>query len=122
MRNKLLLTASAAAVLALPAIAQQPAAPQPAPTAQTPAPAPATLPGPAPSDGPADESAVEEVSAINLPPPEPPVEYPGWARRDPWTVGSIAPEAAGVTAEAWGAANGPFLSTLMRRMRTPLAS
>jgi hypothetical protein len=122
MRNKLLLTASAAAVLALPAIAQQPAAPQPVPTAQSPTAAPATSPSPVSADGPGDESAVEEVSAINLPPPAPPVEYPGWARRDPWTVGSLAPEAAGITAEAWGGANGPFLSTLMRRMRTPLAS
>ena len=122
MRNKLLLTASAAAVLALPAIAQQPAAPQPAPPAQAPTTPPATSPSSVSSDGPGDESAVEEVSAVNLPPPAPPVEYPGWARRDPWTVGSLAPEAAGITADAWGAANGPFLSTLMRRMRTPLAS
>jgi len=122
MRNKLLLTASAAAVLALPAIAQQPAAPQPVPTAQAPTAAPTPSPRSVSPDEPGDESAVEEVSAINLPPPAPPVEYPGWARRDPWTVGSLAPEAAGITAEAWGGANGPFLSTLMRRMRTPLAS
>ena len=32
------------------------------------------------------------------------------------------PEDAGLTSEAWGGADGPFLSTLMRRMRTPLAS
>jgi hypothetical protein len=120
MPAKALLIASAAIVLALPALAQQTAAPQPAaqaPVAQ-PTPAPATT---APEAGP-DESAVEEVSSVSLQPPAPPVEYPGWARRDPWTVGALNPEDAGLTNGAWGGANGPFLSTLMRRMRTPLAS
>jgi hypothetical protein len=120
MPAKALLIASAAIVLALPALAQQTAAPQPAaqaPVAQ-PTPAPATT---APEAGP-DESAVEEVSSVSLQPPAPPVEYPGWARRDPWTVGALNPEDAGLTNDAWGGANGPFLSTLMRRMRTPLAS
>jgi hypothetical protein len=59
---------------------------------------------------------------MNIPPPVPPIEYPGWARRDPWSVGAISPQAAGLTDDAWGGANGPFLSTLMRRMRAPLAS
>jgi hypothetical protein len=125
MRNKLIWTASAAAILAIPAIAQEQAAPpQSAPATSQPAQSVpvATQPSTASASGGADESAVEEVSAAELPPPAPPVEYPGWARRDPWTVGSLSPEAAGVTDGAWGGANGPFLSTLMRRMRTPLAS
>jgi hypothetical protein len=129
MRTKLLLAASAAVVLALPAIAQQAASPQPAPVA-TPQPAQSTAPAaaqpstastPASESG-ADESAVEEVSNLNLQPPTPPVEYPGWARRDPWTVGAIDPATANLGADAWGGANGEFLSILMRRMQTPIAS
>lgn len=126
MRTKALLIASVAVVLALPALAQQTATPQPAPAtpAATPTPTASAPPSTAvaPSEGGADESAVEEVSSASLQPPTPPVEYPGWARRDPWTVGSLNPEDAGLTSEAWGGADGPFLSTLMRRMRTPLAS
>ena len=129
MRTKLLLAASAAFVLALPAIAQQAASPQPAPVA-TPQPAQSTAPAaaqpstastPASESG-ADESAVEEVSNLDLQPPTPPVEYPGWARRDPWTVGAINPATANLGADAWGRANGEFLSILMRRMQTPIAS
>jgi len=127
MRTKLLLIASAAVVLALPALAQQSAPPQPTPV--TPAPSqngavsssPSALP-----EGGADETAVEEVSNSNpnaaLVPPSPPVEYPGWARRDPWMVGAIESRSLGLGEEPWGTANGPFLSTLMRRMQTPLAS
>ena len=123
MRTKLLLIASAAIVLALPAIAQQPAPPQPAtPPVATPAPVLTTAPVATSNEGGADESAVEEVSGVSLQPPAPPVEYPGWARRDPWTVGSLNPEDAGLNSDAWGGANGPFLTTLMRRMQTPLAS
>jgi hypothetical protein len=125
MRIKPVWIASAALVLALPALAQQAAPPQqqpvptPAPTVQpTPTSAPA---GTLPESG-ADESAVEEVSNLNLGPPTPPVEYPGWARRDPWSVGAILPRDAGLGDDAWGSANGAFLSTLMRRMRTPIAS
>lgn len=125
MRTKQLLIASAAVLLALPALAQQAAAPTPAatPTPQgnsvVPSNATAT-----PPEGGADESAVEEVSSsgLNLQPPPPPVEYPGWARRDPWTVGSLSPRDANLGDDAWGTANGEFLSTLMRRMHTPLAS
>lgn len=120
MPTKLLLMASAAIALALPAIAQQAAAPQPAPLA----PAPAVSPTPVAnsSESGSDESAVEEVSAVDLQPPATPVEYPGWARRDPWAVGSLNPEKVGLASDAWGGANGPFLSVLMRRMQTPLAS
>jgi len=128
MRNKRLLIASAAVVLALPALAQQAATPQAAPTL-TPTPAPtaaqpaATTPiASQPISSAGDESAVEEVTNLNVAPPAPPVEYPGWARRDAWTVGSLRPEDAGLTDDAWGGASGAFLTTLMRRMHTPLAS
>ena len=124
MRTKLLLIASAAIVLALPAIAQQAAPVQPAPATPTPAPAatPAQPTSSLSSSEGGDETAVEEVSNVSLQPPAPPVEYPGWARRDPWSVGSLSPQDAGITDDAWGGASGQFLSVLMRRMQTPLAS
>jgi hypothetical protein len=122
MRIKPIWIASAAVALALPALAQQVGQPQPA---VTPGPAPSTT-GPVPSSDTSseggDESAVEEVSNLSLGPPAPPVEYPGWARRDPWTVGAISPADAGLSDGAWGTASGAFLSTLMRRMHTPIAS
>ena len=120
MRIKLIWIVSAAVVLALPALAQQAVPQQPAPAtapvAQTPT-AQATS-----TDSAADESAVEEVSNIDLGPPAPPVEYPGWARRDPWNVGALSPRDAGLAGDAWASASGAFLSTLMRRMHTPIAS
>lgn len=130
MRTKTLLIAGAAAALALPALAQQ----QAPPTAE-PASNPAQYPGggigaqrqpvaqPSPSTPAAgDETAVEEVSTVNLAPPVAPVEYPGWARRDPTDVGPLDSADAGLGANPWGRANGAFLSTLMRRMDTPIAS
>ena len=121
MRTKLILIASAAIVLTLPALAQQ-SAPQPAGSAPTPAVQSNTASsssGASLPEGGADETAVEEVSSSNpqnaLTPPSPPVEYPGWARRDPWTVGPV-------DSRTLGLADGEFLSTLMRRMQTPLAS
>jgi len=130
MRTKLLLIASAAIVLALPAVAQQTAPPQPpvgnpAPASQPAKPAVApqdsTVDEVAPEGG-TDETAVEEVSNQNIQPPAPPVEYPGWARRDPWTAGVLNPADARLSGDAWGGASGQFLATLMRRMQTPLAS
>jgi hypothetical protein len=132
MRTKAWLIAGAAAALALPALAQQqPAAPQPAPN-------PAQYPGggigaqqaapvtqPAPSSGGGDESAVEVVNQVNLPSlrvAAPAVEYPGWARRDPRSVGPLEPADAGLGDQPWGTASGAFLSSLMRRMDTPIAS
>lgn len=129
MRTKLLLIVSSAVLVALPAIAQQPAPPQPAPaqpapTAASPAPTPAPSAdaGVTTSEGGADDTAVEEAAKTNLQPPAPPVEYPGWARRDPWSAGSINPADIGLTSDAFGEASGAFLSTLLRRMQTPLAS
>jgi hypothetical protein len=132
MRIKPLLIASAAAaIVALPALAQQTGQsqsgpPTPAnqypngsigPTIGRPSSAPASVAAAGP-----DETAVEEVGALNLPPPPPPVEYPGWARRDLWTVGMLDPSREGLGASPWGNASGAFLSTLMRRMDTPIAS
>ena len=119
MHTKAILIVSAAVILALPALAQQAAPPQPTQNSAASSSSPQALP-----EGGADETAVEEVSSSNqsaaLGPPSPPVEYPGWARRDPWNVGPL--NSAGLGAEPWGTADGSFLSTLMRRMRTPIAS
>lgn len=130
MRTKHLLIASAAAiVLALPAIAQQavpqqptPVVPPPAAQSTSPTPATAQPPGDALPEGGADETAVEETATENLQPPAPALEFPAWARRDPWSAGSLNPADLGLTSDSWGGASGPFLSTLMRRMQTPLAS
>lgn len=141
MRNKLLLLGGALAAVALPAIAQQ--AVQPAPTTQPqPATSPAqTAPSPASVSGaepasqpttarptPRDSSAAEsetgiaDISELEIPPPPPPIEIPEFARRDPWFAGKLDPVTVGLGANPWGGANGTFLSTLMRRMETPLAS
>ena len=132
MRIKPFLIASAAFAIALPAIAQQVAQTPPAnqypgggigATQPQPQPQPSTA-----TDnvgGGADETAVEVVSPTNLRPAgpvQPPVEYPGWARRDPWVVGSLDPVRHGLGDNPWGASSGAFLSTLMRRMDTPIAS
>src|SRR5437762_4168869 len=122
MRTRSLFIAGAAVLaLAIPVLAQQ--APQPA-SAPIPANtvAPSTAAQPGAEGAPADETAVEEVTNLNLPPPPPPVEYPGWARRDSWVVGSLDPVKEGLGDQPWGTASGAFLSTLMRRMQTPLAS
>ena len=126
---------AAALAIAIPALAQQPAQqstpPQPAANqypgggigAQEPAastPVQSTPVTSVPTGG--DESAVEEVSALNLQPAAPVVEYPGWARRDVSTVGSLSPTEAGVGDDAFGTADGAFLSVLMRRMDAPIAS
>lgn len=123
MRAKPALLAGAVILLGLPAIAQQvqAPAPQPSPSPATNSAAPSTLPSrsTAPASA-SDEGGVELVSAESLPPPAPPIEYPGWARRDPWTVGVLDPR--GLGAQPWGNSSGAFLSTLMRRMDTPIAS
>lgn len=50
----------------------------------------------------------------------PPIEIPSSSARDPRQVGAIDPVAWGMGAAPWGAANGTFLSQLMRRVDTPL--
>ena len=122
MRTKLALFAAAGIALALPAIAQQAIQQPPATnTAQPPARTPA---GPRPgyltlSRG--DVSMID-LADLKLPPPPPPIEYPAHARRDPWVVGALDPVAHGLTANPFGTSSGAFLSTVMRRMSTPIAS
>lgn len=107
--------------LAIPALAQEatpPAATPPQPSQPvTGDPQPARTPNPGPG-----ESSVELVSNVTVVQAAPPVEYPRWARRDPFSVGVLTPADVGLGPAPWGAANGAFLSTVMRRMDTPLAS
>lgn len=138
MRIKALMIGSAVALaIAIPAVAQQLAQAQPSAgtanqngTGASPAqsqPAASSAPSATGEDlsGGADETAVEEVSPASLQPQQPvqpPVEYPGWARRDPWVVGALNPSAEGLGDNLWGDESGAFLTTLMRRMNTPIAS
>jgi hypothetical protein len=121
MRTRTLLIAGAVAALGIPAVAQQSAQPQPAPApaiANTTAPAQSVL-STAPGEA---DTAVTELNLEALPPPPPPVEYPAHARRDPWVVGRLDPGRIGLGENPWGGGSGVFLSTLMRRMDTPIAS
>ncbi len=110
---------AAAAVLAIPALAQvQNVATAPAaqaPAGQQPS---ASQPAPVQIEGLEETDATNEVE-VRAPPP---VEYPRWARRDVFAAGALDPARLGLGADAWGQANGSFLSALMRGMDTPLAS
>jgi hypothetical protein len=124
--TKHLLLAGAAAALAIPAIAQVANSVAPANTAQ-PSPA-ATAAQPSDSGGDtqtevvtgSDASAIEQQQQQQQAAPA--VEYPAFARRDPFTAGALDPIRIGLGANAWGGANGGFLSSLLRRTDTPLAS
>jgi len=127
--SRFLLLAAAAAI-AIPAIAQvqntatQPApAPSPEPGAAAPSPQP-SQPAPAQSQAPLESDTVEisEDELLTQQPPPPPIEYPRHARRNPFVAGSLDPVQIGLGTAPWGDASGVFLSTLMRRMDTPLAS
>jgi hypothetical protein len=126
MRIKSLLFAGAVLALGIPALAQQSGQPSPAPAPSPAQPAASNVAesqSSALSSGPGEsETSVEQLTAAQLGPPPPPVEYPSHARRDPWVVGRIDPAAAGLGADPWGTASGTFLSSLMRRMDTPIAS
>jgi hypothetical protein len=135
MRAKPLLVSIAAIALAIPALAQQSIQPQPRP-APTPEPAqpesntagPAAGPRPSvrarpplPAADGTGEISIDEL-LLQLPPAPPPIEYPAHARRDPWAVGPLDPMKTGLGPSPWRGASGAFLSTLMRRMDTPIAS
>ncbi|HXG98784.1 MAG TPA: hypothetical protein VNI79_00005, partial [Sphingomicrobium sp.] len=103
-------------------------APPPPPTVT---PAPTTAPSPstagerprAPDLSRLEDIIGEElVSEEDLEPPPPPVEYPDDRRRDPALVGAISPGDFGIDARPWGSSSGKFLSVLLRRTDTPLAS
>jgi hypothetical protein len=139
-RNNLLLAAgAAAAALAIPALSQEtpesllppgfgdpapPPTPSPQPTGPT-GPRIAPIPGPRPLPGvessPLDTATIEELQALleDLPPP---IEIPETSRRPVDIAGPLGPQAWGLAPNAFGDANGRFLSTLMRRFDAPIAS
>jgi len=118
MRIRSLLLAGAVLALGIPALAQQAGQPAQPIASDVAAPQSSAL-----STGPVEsETGIEQMSADQLGPPPAPVEMPSHARRDPWVVGRIDATAAGLGPEPWGTASGTFLSSLMRRMDTPIAS
>jgi hypothetical protein len=69
------------------------------------------------------ETSPDDLAAIEaLTPPPPPIEIPDDARRPIDFVGVLDESAGGLGADAFGAADGRFLSTLMRRLDAPIAS
>lgn len=135
-RNKVLLLAGVGALgLAIPAFSQ--GAPEsilppgfeepPAPATNETAPAapPESLPVPLPSGG--GETLVTDASVADLEALEeqevaPPIEIPDEARRSLDLVGPLGPNDRGLGADAFGSADGRYLSTLMRRLEAPLPS
>ena len=101
--RRVLLLGSVAAVLAIPAIAQVQNAAQAPPAA---APPQATAPAP-------QTQAQSGVQVQNLPDvataadllaakPPPPVEYPRFARRDPFVAGALDPSTLAFGGNGWG--------------------
>jgi hypothetical protein len=146
-RAKLLLLGSAAALAgAIPALSQETPPvlppgfgdpePQPkAPVEEAPVTEPVLTPGaePPPAETPRtrstegesliQETSPDELAAIEaLTPPPPPIEIPDEARRPIDFVGALDDGAGGLGADAFGSADGRFLSTLMRRLDAPIAS
>jgi hypothetical protein len=127
MRTRSIFVSGAALLaVALPAIAQQavqtPTQPvTPPPLAAEPAPVAETSTNSL-SSAPEGDTSVTELNLETLPTAAAPVEYPAYARRDPWVVGRVDPGQIGLTEDPWGGTSGTFLSSLMRRMDTPIAS
>lgn len=138
-RTKLLLAGGLAA-LAIPALGQDapksilpPGFGEAPPPAERPAPVPAAPPPasvpPAPDqpglqdlDGLLESAAPDDLAALGAALPPKPIEIPDAARRPTDVVGVIGPDQWGLASDAFGGANGRFLSTLMRRLDAPLPS
>lgn len=141
-RNRVLLLGGVAALgLAIPALSQEtesllppgfgdPAAQPPPetnvvqPETETPSPSPTPTPS-APAAGETtvvENAAAEDLEALEEFEPPPPIEIPDFARRPTDVVGVIGPDQWGLEYNAFGTANGRFLSTLMRRIDAPLPS
>jgi hypothetical protein len=145
LRAKLLLLAGGAALaFAIPAAGQRekdpesllppgfgepppPAPREPAPEAP-PAPSPAapSAPSPVPSPPgqplPIGDSAAEDLEALAQQQVPPPIEVPEASRRPTNPVGPLRPGNWGLGLDAFGSANGRFLSGLMGRLNAPLPS
>jgi hypothetical protein len=89
----------------------------------TPAP---PMPAPAPSPSvealPVEDSAAEDLEALAAQNVPPPIEIPEASRRPTNPVGPLGPDNWGLGLDAFGGANGRFLSGLMGRLNAPLPS
>lgn len=149
LRAKLLLLAGGAALaFALPAMGQREKGPEsllppgfgepPPPAPKAPAPDAPAAPSPSPSSTAPpppppprrrtsvpleiEDAAAEDLEALarqNLPPP---IEIPDTSRRPTNPVGPLRPGNWGLGLDAFGNANGRFLSGLMGRLNAPLPS
>ncbi len=135
LRTRLILVGSAAVglALAIPALGQDRPESLLPPAFEDPVPQPVSNESqptdtPPPQREPAEGGPVEIVDLLEAldemvePEPEPQVEYPASARRDPRFTGTIDPLSLGLGSSQWGAASGKALEILMRRMDVPLAS
>ena len=142
MPIKHLLIGVAAAAIAATALAQErPESLLPPGFGQTPPPAPAPTPTPASANGgtPAPRAttaagALPALPPLVLPSPAPTpspspdaaqlalYEMPAFARRSLAQVGPVASGEGGVSANAFGRADGRYLEVLMRRLSAPLPS
>jgi hypothetical protein len=131
------LAAGLATLLALPASGQDapesllpPGFGDPVPAREAPPPAaadPSGVPVLSLAPPPPPPPATDALTALDPPSEEGeetagPIELPDYARRPLDMVGPLGPDATGLGANAFGTANGLFLSTLMRRVEAPIAS
>ncbi len=135
-RNRLLLAAAGVSIAAA-ALAQDrpesilpPGFGEPAPATNTQSPAPASNSSSSAPAGPGESSGVVESDGLTLEEAAdamaveiaPPIEMPSAARRDPFKVGPLPAAQTGFGDRPWGGSHGKFLSILLRRTDTPLAS
>ena len=126
LRTKHLLLAGAAAALAIPALAQVANSVAPSNSVEPATTAAGAQPGDSGGDTQTEVVSGSDASAIEQQQQQqqaaPAVEYPSFARRDPFTAGALDPIRIGLGPNPWGGASGVFLSSLLRRTDTPLAS
>ncbi|HEX8467989.1 MAG TPA: hypothetical protein VF620_09305 [Allosphingosinicella sp.] len=102
-----------------------PATPSPSPSRSPYSPAPSAPPQPpvrrsAPLE--IEDSAAEDLEALARQSIPPPIEIPESSRRPTNPVGPLRPDNWGLGLDAFGNANGRFLSGLMGRLNAPLPS
>ncbi|HEX8449540.1 MAG TPA: hypothetical protein VF652_08115 [Allosphingosinicella sp.] len=149
LRAKLLLLAGGAALaFAIPAMGQREKGPEsllppgfgepPPPAPKAPAPEAPATPSPSPSSAAPrppspqpprrsapleiEDSAAEDLEALARQSLPPPIEIPDSSRRPTNPVGPLRPDNWGLGLDAFGNANGRFLSGLMGRLNAPLPS
>ncbi|HEU0133798.1 MAG TPA: hypothetical protein VFR28_03165 [Allosphingosinicella sp.] len=103
--------------------AETPSAPAPAPATPSPPPPPRPKPVAAPVPGLGiEDAAAEDLQELARQAMPPPIEIPDESRRPTNPVGPLRPGNWGLGLDAFGSANGRFLSGLMGRLNAPLPS